>query len=70
MSRPKVSDLPDHCPECGAETSRGYGFAFGGGLGIYAFCAIGDDECSWFVKHQDPDEEEPHPRKDRDEERR
>lgn len=53
--------LPDYtqvCPKCRAVLSyedEGYGFAFGGGLGQYMSCP--NDECDWFVKWLDQEEE-------------
>lgn len=37
------------CDRCGNKLGSGYGFAFGGGLGLYTFCTA----CSWYTKVPD-----------------
>jgi hypothetical protein len=42
------------CPKCGGEILLGYGLA-GGGIGGYRYCDT--DDCDFFDKTQDADEE-------------
>jgi hypothetical protein len=45
------------CPKCGQETlGLGYGLA-GGGMGAYTYCV--NDDCAFFDKTQDHDEDPP-----------
>jgi hypothetical protein len=48
------------CPKCGAGILSGYGLAFGG-MGVYHYCE--SDDCEWFYKVQDADEEAASPSK-------
>jgi hypothetical protein len=51
-------DYIQRCPVCRAVLTyedQGYGLAFGGGLGQYMTCST--ENCTWFVKWLDADEE-------------
>jgi hypothetical protein len=45
----------EKCPQCGSETTFGYGL-MGGGCGAYQLCL--NDKCEWFVKEQDEEQDE------------
>ena len=45
---------PEACPKCGEPLICGYGL-MGGGMGPYTLCE--NDECDYFHKTQDPEEE-------------
>jgi hypothetical protein len=52
-------DYVNWCPECGGripddDSTRGYGFAHGGGIGHYVFCC--NPACGWFYKELDATE--------------
>jgi len=49
-----VYDDKPKCPKCGSHVTAGYGLA-GGGIGYYKFCC--DDDCDYFEKTQDADED-------------
>jgi hypothetical protein len=47
-----VDPLPIQCPECGENTTPGFGLA-GGGYGEYVYC-----ECGYFSKRRLREDEE------------
>jgi hypothetical protein len=49
------SDYVELCPKCNTrmnDDDHGYGFAFGGGIGVYISCP----NCDWFIKEIDSEE--------------
>jgi hypothetical protein len=53
MDNSQTTDpLPFHCPECGENTTPGFGLA-GGGYGEYVYC-----ECGYFSKRRLREDEE------------